>query len=71
MMVSKWTPIVEEAQPEIKIMPLWVTIKNVPNSMFSWKGLSFLASAVGELKRLHPKMETCKIFDEAKVFDMV
>lgn len=36
MLVSKWTPIIEEAQPAISTMPLWVTIKNVPHSMFSW-----------------------------------
>ena len=53
MIVSKWTPIVEDAQPEIKSMPMWVVIKNVPYSMFTWPGLSFLASPVGEPQRLH------------------
>lgn len=47
MMMSKWTPIVEDAQPEIKTMPLWVKIKNVPQSMFTWPGLSFLVSRRG------------------------
>lgn len=68
MVVSKWTPIVEDAQPEIKTMPLWVVIKNVPRSMFTWKGLSFLASPVGEPKRLHPETELVTKFDEAKFF---
>lgn len=35
MIVSKWTPLAEEAQPEIKSMPMWVKLKNVPPSMFS------------------------------------
>lgn len=68
MIVSKWTPIVEDAQPEIKTMPMWVVIKNVPHSMFSWKGLSYLASPLGEPKRLHPETELVTSFDEAKIF---
>ncbi|KAL1211075.1 hypothetical protein V5N11_018484 [Cardamine amara subsp. amara] len=36
--------------------------------MFSWKGLSFLASSVGEPKRLHQHTELVTKFDEAKVF---
>lgn len=68
MIVSKWTPIVEDAQPEIKTMPLWVIIKNVPHSMFTWQGLSFLASPVGEPKRLHPETELVSNFEEAKFF---
>lgn len=68
MLVSKWTPILEDAQPEITKMPMWITIKRVPHSMFSWKGLGFLASKVGEPKRLHLETKTCKSFEEAKVF---
>lgn len=36
--------------------------------MFSWKGLGFIASAVGKPKRLHPDTILCKSFEEAKVF---
>lgn len=68
MMVSKWSPIAEDAQPEITSMPMWVTIKNVPHSMFSWKGLSFLASPVGIPIRLHRETELVTNFDEAKIF---
>lgn len=68
MIISKWTPILEEAQPEITSMPMWVLIKNVPNSMFTWKGLSFLASPVGEPKRLHYETKLVTNFEEAKVF---
>ncbi|CAE6130178.1 unnamed protein product [Arabidopsis arenosa] len=35
--------------------------------MFTDKGLEFLASAVGEPKRLHPKTESCVKFDEAQI----
>lgn len=68
MIVAKWSPIMEEAQPEIKSMPLWVTVKNVPHSMFSWDGLSFLTSPVGHPICLHPETVLCNNFDEAKVF---
>lgn len=50
------------------MMPLWVTVKNVPHSMFSWDGLSFLTSPVGNPIRLHPETELCTNFEEAKVF---
>lgn len=68
MLVSKWSPNIEESQPAITNMPMWITIKMIPHVMFSWKGLDFLASTVGTPKRLHPETETCIKFDEAKVF---
>lgn len=36
--------------------------------MFSWKGLNFVTSAVGELVRLHPDTAQCVDFKLAKVF---
>lgn len=36
--------------------------------MFSWKGLSFLASKVGIPMKLHSDIVNCKLFDEAKIF---
>ena len=66
MIVSKWTPFAEEAQPAMKSIPLWVTLSNIPPSMFTDKGLEFLASAVGKPIRLHPKTESCSSFDEAQ-----
>lgn len=68
MVVSKWSPIIEESQPDIKSIPMWIVIKNVPHKMFSRKGLGFIASVVGYPKRLHPDTELCKSFEEAKVF---
>ncbi|KAL0730732.1 hypothetical protein Bca4012_026826 [Brassica carinata] len=69
MVVSKWAPIEEEEiEPEIKTIPMWITIKNVPRRMFSWGGLRFIASAVGKPKRLHPDTLLCNSFEEAKVF---
>lgn len=51
MIVSKWVPISEEAQPKIKSITMWVVVCNVPRSMFRWKGLSFLTSPLGEPKK--------------------
>lgn len=59
MIISKWSPVVEEEEEEeIKIMPMWITMKNVPHKMFSWKGFSFLMSATGKPVRLHPKQRS-------------
>ncbi|XP_023637566.1 uncharacterized protein LOC111830212 [Capsella rubella] len=66
MIVSKWTPFAEE-QPAMKSIPLWITLKNVPPSMFTHKGLEFLSSAVGKPIRLHPKTEACVTFEEAQI----
>lgn len=68
MIVSKWAPVEEEEEVVITTIPMWVTIKNVLRRMFSWKGLGFIASAVGKPKRLHPDTLLCKSFEEAKVF---
>lgn len=70
MILSKWAPLEEkkEEEEEVKIVPMWVTMKNVPSTMFSWKGLGFIASSVGKPVRLHPETELVSTFDEAKVF---
>jgi len=67
MLISKWSPFAEEAQPVMKSIPLWITLKNVPPSMFTDKGLDFLASAVGKPIRLHPKTEACESFEVAQI----
>lgn len=67
MVVSKWTPFGDEEQPAMKSIPLWITLTNVPPTLFTDKGLEFLASAVGKPLRLHPKTETCVTFDEAQI----
>lgn len=67
MLVTKWSPYVEEVQPAMNSIPLWVTLNNIPPSMFTDKGLEFLASAVGKPLRLHPKTKACASFDEAQI----
>ena len=67
MVVSKWSPYAEDAQPAMKSIQLWITLTDIPPSMFTDKGLEFLASAVGNPIRLHPKTEACVSFDEAQI----
>jgi len=67
MLISKWTPFAEEAQPAMKSIPLWVTLKNVPPSIFTDKGLEFLSSAVGKPVKRHPKTEAYVSFEEAQI----
>ncbi|KAL1200688.1 hypothetical protein V5N11_019868 [Cardamine amara subsp. amara] len=68
VIMSKWTHFLKEKSPEISSVPLWVHLKNVPIEMFSWKGLSFVTSAVGEPICLHPDTAQCLDVKVAKVF---
>lgn len=70
LVVTKWSPTELEEKPEVKTIPLWVHLKNVPMNMYSWKGLSFITSAVGRPDRLHPETASCSNFKLAKVFVM-
>lgn len=68
LVVTQWIPEELEEKPEVKSIPLWVHLKNVPMHMFSWEGLSFITSAVGFPVRLHPETASCSNFKVAKVF---
>ncbi|KAF8113095.1 hypothetical protein N665_0057s0045 [Sinapis alba] len=68
VVMVKWSPFPEESQPAMKSIPLWVHMKNIPVTMFSWKGLSFAASPVGVLSRLHPETAQCLNMKVAKIF---
>lgn len=68
LVVTKWTPDELKEKLEVKSIPLWVYLKNVPMNMFSWQGLSFIASSVGSLVRLHPETASCSNFEVVKIF---
>ncbi|KAF8083331.1 hypothetical protein N665_0780s0004 [Sinapis alba] len=59
VVMTKWSPVVEKQKPEVQSIPMWVHLKNVPMNMFSWQGLSFVASPVGSPVRLHPETAQC------------
>lgn len=71
LVVAKWTPKELEEKPEVKSIPLWVHLKNVPMNMFSWEGLSFITSAAGHPVKLHPETSACSNFKVAKIFTNV
>lgn len=66
MIASKWSPV--EDLSKVKLIPLWVELTNVPMSMYSWQGLSFITSAAGVPDHLHLDTLACKDFKVAKVF---
>lgn len=66
--VYKWDPKTEEEKQEESDIPMWVYLKMVPLSMYSWVGLSFISSAAGFPVRLHPETLACTNLDTAKVF---
>ena len=68
LVVAKWTPKELEEKPEVKSIPLWVHLKNVPMNMVSWEGLSFITSAAGHPVKLHPETAACSNFKIAKIF---
>lgn len=68
VVMTKWTPFIEENQTEKKPVPVWVHLHNVPMNMFSWKGLSFISSPVGVPAKLHPETAQCLNMKVTKVF---
>lgn len=68
MVVKKWSPKAEEEKQEEETIPMWVHLRKIPLSTFSWEALSFMTSIVGHPVCLHPETIACSNFDEAKVF---
>lgn len=46
--VYPWTPEVSLELPELSTAPTWAILKNIPPQMYSLKGISVIASAIGE-----------------------
>ena len=68
MIVSKWTPKIEEEKQEEDTIPMWVHLEKVPLHMFSWEALNFMTSTVGFPVKLHPETSSCTNLEVAKVF---
>ncbi|KAE8654519.1 hypothetical protein F3Y22_tig00117048pilonHSYRG00574 [Hibiscus syriacus] len=49
--LRKWEPNLKELQFDLCFMPIWIHLFNVPLELFSKRGLSYIASAIG--KPLH------------------
>ncbi|KAL0659612.1 hypothetical protein Bca4012_080197 [Brassica carinata] len=48
MFVSAWNPSETISLPEIKTIPIWLTLKNIPFQLYSIEGIDWIASAIGE-----------------------
>ena len=47
LIVRKWEPDMESLDFNMKKLPIWIHLRNVPLELFTKNGLSYLASAVG------------------------
>ncbi|KAL5728013.1 hypothetical protein ACHQM5_001141 [Ranunculus cassubicifolius] len=50
--IKPWTKTVDRERRTLNTIPIWVNIYNVPKSMWSRKGLSFIASRLGKPRRI-------------------
>lgn len=67
MFVAPWKPEASLAIPEIKTVPVWVTLKKIPNIFYSIPGISHIASGLCALMATHkPRLDPI-LMGEAKI----
>ncbi|CAA7042997.1 unnamed protein product [Microthlaspi erraticum] len=67
MFVASWTPEATLEIPEIKTMPVWVTLKKIPNILYSISGVSHIASGLGApMATYKPRLDPI-LLGEAKI----
>ncbi|CAN7010623.1 unnamed protein product [Brassica oleracea var. botrytis] len=67
MFVAPWKPEASLAIPEIKTVPVWVTLKKIPDIFYSIPGISHIASGVCALMATHkPRLDPI-LMGEAKI----
>ncbi|KFK38925.1 hypothetical protein AALP_AA3G178200 [Arabis alpina] len=67
MFVAAWSPEATLAIPEIKTIPVWVTLKKIPNILYSIPGISHIASGLGAPMATHkPRLDPI-LMGEAKI----
>lgn len=71
LVVREWSPSTMDSKPDLTMIPLWVDLQNVPDSLFSEKGLKFLGDKIGSMQRLHPKTARCVRLDVARMLVVV
>ncbi|KAF9613609.1 hypothetical protein IFM89_009435 [Coptis chinensis] len=50
--VTQWTQDIERRKDDIKAIPIWLNLYNVPKVLWTGEGLGFLASRIGEPQRM-------------------
>ncbi|KAL0724229.1 hypothetical protein Bca4012_038828 [Brassica carinata] len=67
MFVAPRTPEATLAIPEIKTIPIWVTLKKIPHIVYSIPGISHIASGLGATMATHkPRLDPMHM-EEAKI----
>ncbi|KAF3511382.1 hypothetical protein F2Q69_00008858 [Brassica cretica] len=67
LFVSPWKSVNSFKVPEVSTIPVWVNLKNVPDSCYSRLGLSHVASGLGEPMQTHkPRLDPTTL-GEAKL----
>ncbi|CAA7036535.1 unnamed protein product [Microthlaspi erraticum] len=67
MFVAAWTLEASLAIQEIKTIPVWVTLKKLPNIMYSIPGISHIASGLGAVVATHKPRWDLILMGEAKI----
>lgn len=66
MFVARWNPADTLALPEITLAPVWVTLKNIPNRLYSIKAISWISSELGEFMLTNKSPLNPSLMGEAK-----
>ncbi|KAL0709990.1 hypothetical protein Bca4012_016968 [Brassica carinata] len=67
MFIAPWTSSNSLTIPEITSIPLWVTLKNIPNTLYSIFGIEWIASGLGEPMLSHKPWLDPTMLGEAKI----
>lgn len=67
MFVAPWVQQTSLAIPEIRTVPIWVTLKNIPNILYSISGISHIASGLGAPIATHKPRLDPFFMGEAKI----
>lgn len=67
MFVAQRTPTASLELPTISMVPVWITLKNIPANLYSIKALSWIVSALGEpMLSYKPRLDPTQM-GEAKI----
>lgn len=71
MYVAKWSPGVQQAKPELDMVPVWLEFTGVPLQFFNRDALQEIAGIVGHPVCLHPATENLTNIEVAKVYTVI
>lgn len=71
MFVAKWSPGIQQAKPELDMVPVWLEFTGVPLQFFNRDALQEIAGIVGHPVCLHPSTETLTNIEVAKVYTVI